>query len=231
MLWERVLPEDDYRLYRSNISLLEEQVLQHFPDGYQNPAILAAIRSIPRHLFVSPSYKYLAYSDNALPTYGGLTTSAPSVIARMIAEVGVTRGDKVLEIGTGTGYQAAILAEMGAKVFTVEIDRFLAETAKRVLTRLGYKSQGGPIRLYWGDGRQGLAGQSPFAGIVVAASLPDLRLVLPLAGQLRAAGGRLVVPVGDRQEQELCSIERSRDRLRIRARQDVKLQFLRLTIR
>jgi len=237
MSWEKVLAVDDYRLFRSNISLLEERVIQNFPDVYRNPGILAAIRSVPRHLFVNAGYKFLAYTDNALPTYGGLTTSAPSVIGRMIAEVGVSRGDKVLEIGTGTGYEAAILAEMGAKVCTVEIDRFLAETANRVLVLLGYKSgkgpqqarRGKPIRLYWGDGRQGLAEEAPFDGIIVAASIPDLRQVRHLAAQLSAAGGRMVVPVGDRLEQMLHIIERKGARLAFRTLQSVSFQFLRLS--
>jgi protein-L-isoaspartate(D-aspartate) O-methyltransferase len=231
-----VLPEDDHRLFRGNISLLEERVVQNFPDAYRNPAILAAIRSVPRHLFVNPGYKFLAYTDTALPTHGGLTTSAPSAIGRMIAEAGVARGDKVLEIGTGTGYEAAILAEMGARVFTIEIDGFLAQTANRVLVQLGYKSgkgspqarRGKPIRLYWGDGRQGLAGEAPFDGIIVAASIPDLRQVRHLAAQLSASGGRMVVPVGDRQEQMLYIIERRGNRLDFRALEGLSCQFLRL---
>jgi protein-L-isoaspartate(D-aspartate) O-methyltransferase len=232
MSWEQILSVDDCRLFRANISLLEERVIQNFPDVYRNPGILAAIRSVPRHLFVSAGYKFLAYTDNALPTHGGLTTSAPSVIGRMIAEVGVSRSDKVLEIGTGTGYEAAILAEMGARVFTIEIDRFLAETANRVLVLLGYKSgKGKPIRLYWGDGRQGLAEEAPFDGIIVAASIPDLRQVRHLAAQLSAAGGRMVVPVGDRLEQELHIIERKGKRLAFRALPGVSFQFLRLSVR
>jgi protein-L-isoaspartate(D-aspartate) O-methyltransferase len=236
MSWESVLAEDDYRLFRNNISLLEERVLQNFPEIYRHPAILSALRSVPRHLFVDPGYKFLAYTDNALPTHGGLTTSAPSVIGRMIAEVGVSRGHKVLEIGTGTGYEAALLAEMGARVFSIEIDRFLAETAGRVLVELGYKSgkdprqarRGKPIRLYWGNGRQGLAAEAPFDGILVAASIPDLRQLRLLASQLSAAGGRMAMPVGDRQEQTLYLIERRGARLAIRALRGVSFQFLRM---
>jgi protein-L-isoaspartate(D-aspartate) O-methyltransferase len=237
MSWEKVLAEDDYRLFRGDISLLEERVIQNFPDVYRNPGILAAIRSVPRHLFVNAGYKFLAYTDNALPTLGGLTTSAPSVIGRMIAEVGVSSGDKVLEIGTGTGYEASILAEMGARIWTIEIDGFLAQTANRLLVQLGYKSGKGssqarrsrPIRLYWGDGRQGLAEQAPFDGIIVAASIPDLRQVRQLAAQLSAAGGRMVVPVGDRLEQELRIVERRGARLAFRTLPGVSFQFLRLS--
>jgi protein-L-isoaspartate(D-aspartate) O-methyltransferase len=247
MSWEFVLSEDDYRLFRNNISLLEERVVQNFPDSYRNPAILSAIRSVPRHLFVNPGYKFLAYSDNALPTSGGLTTSAPSVIARMILQAGVAKGDRVLEIGTGTGYQAAVLAEMGVKVCTVEIDRPVAETANRVLAQLGYKidkrSKAGrkryleirsyfprrePIEQFWGNGRNGLAERSPFDGIIVAASVPHLQHVRSLVGQLSAAGGRLVVPVGDRLDQTLHTIERKGSRIVCDWLEGVSFQFLRL---
>ena len=247
MSWELVLSEDDYRLFKSNISLLEERVLQNFPESCQNPAILSAIRSVPRHLFVNPGYKFLAYTDNALPTSGGLTTSAPSVIAGMILQAGVVRGDRVLEIGTGTGYQAAVLAEMGVKVFTVEIDGPVAETASRVLARLGYKidkhtkegqrryqelkrhfPQREPIEQFWGNGQQGLAKRAPFDAIIVAASVPQLQEVRHLASQLSKAGGRLVVPVGDRLDQELQILERRGGRVRCSALAGVSFQFLRL---
>jgi protein-L-isoaspartate(D-aspartate) O-methyltransferase len=247
MSWELILSEDDFRLFRNNISLLEERVAQSFPESFSNPAILSAIRNVPRHLFVNPGYKFLAYTDNALPTSGGLTTSAPSVIARMIAQTGVARGDRVLEIGTGTGYQAAVLAEMGIKVYTVEIDRPVAETASRVLARLGYKidkaskegqrrylelkrlfPQREPVEQFWGNGQQGLAERAPFNGIIVAASVPQLGQVRHLAEQLSAAGGRLVVPVGDRLEQELQIIERKGSRLRYSTLPGVSFQFLRM---
>jgi len=248
MSWEHILSEDDYRLYRNNISLLEEQVVQNFPESFRNPAILSAIRDVPRHLFVNPAYKFLAYTDNALPTRGGLTTSAPSVIARMILQAGVARGDRVLEIGTGTGYQAAVLAEMGAKVCTVEIDRTAAETANRLLVALGYKidrrSREGlsrylqikrffplrePVDQFWGNGCEGLPQRAPFSRILVAASVPHLRRVRSLAGQLSVHGGRLVVPVGDRLEQTLYIVERQADRFTCHWLEGVSFQFLRLT--
>jgi protein-L-isoaspartate(D-aspartate) O-methyltransferase len=249
MSWENVLSEDDYRLFRNNISLLEEQVTQNFPGIYGNPAILAAIRNVPRHLFVNPSYKLLAYTDNALPTLGGLTTSAPSVIARMIFPVGVTRGDRLLEIGTGTGYQAAVLAEMGVKVCSIEIDRALAERAHRLLVQLGYKidrrSRDGlkryweikrdfplrePIEQFCGNGREGLAGRAPFRAIIMAASVPHLALVRHLAAQLSRRGGTLVVPVGDRLAQTLQIVERRGDRLLCRSLEDVSFQFVRMVV-
>ena len=122
--WTGILAEDDYRFYGENISLLEEQVIGKFPDSYQNTGILSAIRNVPRHLFVNKSYRSLAYTDNALPTCGGLTTSAPSVVAEMIFHCGAERGQRLLEIGTGTGYEAAMLSEMGVRVFSVEMHRY-----------------------------------------------------------------------------------------------------------
>jgi protein-L-isoaspartate(D-aspartate) O-methyltransferase len=240
MSWEFILPDDDYRYYRENITLLEDRVVQNFPDSYRNPAILTAIRNVPRHFFVNQGYKTLAYTDNALPTCGDLTTSAPSVIARMIFQTGVSKGEKLLEIGTGTGYQAAVLAEMGVKVFTVEIDGSAVQAADRVLVRLGYKMDkrlkraGGagealqryqairrhfpqrePITLYWGNGHRGLAERSPFNAIIVAASIPHLGHVQHLAAQLSSAGGIMVVPVGDRDEQSLVIVERMGKRIHL----------------
>jgi protein-L-isoaspartate(D-aspartate) O-methyltransferase len=256
MSWEQVLEEDDYRFYRENISLLEERVARSFREGYRNPAVLSAIRKVPRHLFVNQGYKTLAYADTALPTCGGLTTSAPSVIARMIAETGVSRGGRLLEIGTGTGYQAAVLAEMGVKVFTIEIDGSAVEAANSILVRLGYKTERhreglastaeslrrfaalqrlfpgrGPIRLFHGNGQNGNASESPYNAIIVAASIPDLRHVRMLAGQLSSSGGRMVVPVGDRHDQELAIVERRGKKLQVSCLEGVSFNFLRMVLR
>ena len=255
MSLELILSEDDYGFFKRSISLLEERVITNFPDIYTNPAILSAIRNVPRHLFVNEGYKFLAYTDNALPTCGELTTSAPSVIARMIFHSGVSKGDRLLEVGTGTGYEAAVLAEMGVKVSTIEIDRSAAEAANRVLVQLGYKvdkrsirarsgnesmkrylairksfPQRGQIELFWGNGQDGLAEKSPFNGIIVAASIPHLKHVVHLSAQLSAAGGRMVVPVGDRHEQTLQIIERKRNRVFIHTLEGISFNFLRMVV-
>ncbi|MGA2973797.1 MAG: protein-L-isoaspartate O-methyltransferase [Spirochaetia bacterium] len=255
MSWEIILPEDDYRYYKENITLLEDRVVQKFPDCYKNPAILSAIRNVPRHFFVNQGYKALAYTDSALPTCGDLTTSAPSVIARMIFQSGITKGEKLLEIGTGTGYQAAVLAEMGVKVFTIEIDGSAVHTADKVLVGLGYKMdkrlkhvrgtsdalqryravrrqfpQREPITLYWGNGQRGLAGKSPFKAIIVAASIPHLRNVWHLVAQLSSAGGTMVVPVGERNEQSLAIVERSRERISLSTLEGISFVFLRMVL-
>jgi hypothetical protein len=130
---------DDFRLYRENISLPEEQVIERFNRLYEAPDILRGIRRVPRHLFIHREYRYLAYTDNAFPTSCGLTTSAASVIGTMIFHSGIRRGGRLLEIGTGTGYEAAVPAERGVHVFTMEVDKTEGSTANRILSRLGYK--------------------------------------------------------------------------------------------
>jgi protein-L-isoaspartate(D-aspartate) O-methyltransferase len=256
MSWELVLSEDDNRFFRENISLLEERVFQNFPESYRNPAILSAIRNVPRHLFVGGGYKVLAYTDNALPTLRGLTTSAPSVVARMIFLAGVSKGDRLLEVGTGTGYQAAVLAEMGVKVFSVEIDQAAADTANGILVRLGYKTdkrpqsearrkeglrryleirrrfpQKGSIELFVGNGQRGLAERCPFNGIIIAASVQHLAPLWHLTGQLSSSGGRMVVPVGDRHDQALTILEREGDRVRCSVLEGVSFDFLRMVLK
>ncbi|MGA2615123.1 MAG: protein-L-isoaspartate O-methyltransferase [Spirochaetia bacterium] len=253
MSWELVLSEDDLASYKRNISLLEERVVQNFPDIYRNPAILSALRAVPRHLFVNQGYKTLAYADCALPTLGGLTTSAPSVIARMIFHAGVVKGSRVLEIGTGTGYQTAVLSEMGARVFTIEIDRSVAETAAAILARLGYKMDRrstksrqesarrylelrrifpgrGHVEVFWGNGGKGMAAKAPFDAIIIAASVSKLDQLSGLAPQLSARDGRMVVPVGPRHDQTLTIVERNGERFHCSLLEGISFDFLRFVI-
>ncbi len=256
MSWEFVFSEDEYGFFRENVSLLEERIVQNFPDSYRNPAILSAIRNVPRHLFVNEGYKALAYTDNALPTCRGLTTSAPSVVAQMISLAGVSKGDRLLEIGTGTGYQAAVLAEMGVNVCTIEIDRSVADVANGILVRLGYKvdkrlkraqnkrecvrrylsirrhfPHRGRIELFAGNGQEGLVEKCPFDGIIVAASVPHLSNIWHLTAQLSAAEGRMVVPVGYRHEQTLSIIERKGEKACCFTLEGVSFDFIRMVRR
>jgi protein-L-isoaspartate(D-aspartate) O-methyltransferase len=250
--WERILPADDYRLFRENISLLEERVAANAGEA-ASPAILAAIRAVPRHLFVARDYRALAYTDNALPTSRGLTTSGPSVIARMIHEAEVQRGHRVLEVGTGTGYQAAVLAELGADVRSIEIDGVLASAANEILVRLGYKAPSpragpdaregvllsqalrrlfpgrGSVRLYLGNGLRGCPEGAPYHAVILAAAVPSAGCLQPLGRQLRA-GGRLVAPVGGRHAQQLVRLERLGDRLVGAAVEGVSLDFVRMVL-
>jgi protein-L-isoaspartate(D-aspartate) O-methyltransferase len=253
MSWEYILSNDDYWLYRRNISLLEEQVVNHFPNFNNAPDILSAIRKVPRHLFVNRSYRYMAYTDNAIPTSGGLTTSAPSVIAEMIYKTGIKRGEKLLEVGTGTGYEAAVLCEMGVRVFTIEIDKYLANRANQILVQLGFKidkgigdeygrkkmmkrykeikklfSHRGSIELYLGNGQFGIKKHSPYKGIIIAASVPHLRHIDHLSVQLGDGGGRLVVPAGMRNAQSLYVVEKRNGKFHTSVLEGVTFDFVRL---
>ena len=157
--------------------------------GVSNPSVLRAMRAVPRHEFVTPDYLDQAYDDHPLPIGHGQTISQPYIVAWMSELLEVEPGDKVLEIGTGSGYQAAVLAEMGVEVYTVEVIAELAATAAPLLERLGYER----IKMLEADGYFGWEEHAPYDAIVVTAA-PD-HLPQPLLLQL-AEDGRLVIPVG-----------------------------------
>jgi protein-L-isoaspartate(D-aspartate) O-methyltransferase len=158
--------------------------------GIMNKDVLRAIRTVPRHEFVSPDYVDQAYENHPLPIGYGQTISQPYIVAWMTELLRLQPGEKVLEIGTGSGYQAAILAELGyVDIYTIEIVPELAESAALRLKELGYKN----VRVKQGDGYYGWPEYAPFDAIIVTAA-PD-HLPAPLAGQL-AEGGRLVIPIG-----------------------------------
>jgi protein-L-isoaspartate(D-aspartate) O-methyltransferase len=158
--------------------------------GVKDPEVLAAMRSVPRHRFVPDDYREASYQDSPLPIGEGQTISQPYIVALMSELLEVGPGDKVLEIGTGSGYQAAVLAAMGAEVYTVEIRQKLCERAAKILSDLGYDS----AHVRCGDGYGGWPEEAPFSGIIVTAA-PD-RIPEPLIEQL-AVGGRMVIPLGD----------------------------------
>lgn len=163
--------------------------------GIRHPHVLEAIRKVPRHRFVPEHLHAWAYHDRPLPIGSGQTISQPYIVALSVEALAPCPGDRVLEVGTGSGYQAAVLAELGALVFTVERYQELASDAQAVLGTLGYS-----VHLKVGDGSKGWPEEAPFAGIVVAAGAPAVPR--SLEAQL-AAHGRLVIPVGDRSHQEL----------------------------
>jgi protein-L-isoaspartate(D-aspartate) O-methyltransferase len=164
--------------------------------------VLAAMGKVPRELFVPPELRDRAYEDAALPIGGGQTISQPYMVARICEALALTGGERVLDVGTGSGYQAAVLAELAPEVDTIERIPELAETARRNLAAAGYER----VRVHVGDGTRGLPDRSPFQAIAVAAAAPDLPR--SLYDQL-APRGRLVVPVGERRVQRLEVVIRS----------------------
>jgi len=158
--------------------------------GVADARTLAAMRKVERHQFVPPEVAALAYADHPLEIGDGQTISQPYIVAVMSEAIGLRGGEKVLEVGTGSGYQAAVLAEMGARVYTMEIVPTLARRARETLARLGYRS----IEVREGNGWAGWPEEAPFDAIVVTAAPPTIPEALK--AQLRD-GGRLVIPVGD----------------------------------
>jgi protein-L-isoaspartate(D-aspartate) O-methyltransferase len=169
--------------------------------GLTHEAVLAAMRKVPRHLFVPESAQGAAYEDRPLSIGEGQTISQPFMVAAMTAELFPQAGDVVLEIGTGSGYQTAVLAEIVGMVYTVERIDSLQENAKKVLDQLGYAN----IEFVLGDGTLGVPEHAPYDGIIVTAGAPCVPE--SLKRQL-AERGRLVIPVGSRHYQELVRVTR-----------------------
>ncbi len=181
---EPTLTEDTFTELR--LRMVEETIVAR---GIRDPEVLRAMRTVPRHLFVPELYTSAAYEDGPLPIGYGQTISQPYVVAWMTEQLGLQRGAKVLEIGTGSGYQAAILAEMGMDVYSVEIVPQLAAAVRERLAGLGY----GGIHLLEADGYDGWAEHAPYDAIIVTAA-PD-HLPAPLVEQVKE-GGRIVIPIG-----------------------------------
>jgi protein-L-isoaspartate(D-aspartate) O-methyltransferase len=173
--------------------------------GVKNPRVLAAMRTVPRHRFVPSAYRDQAYRDRALPIGLRQTISQPYMVAVMTELLDPQSGDKVLEVGTGSGYQAAVLSGLVEKIYTIEIIPELADRARRLLAANGYDN----VIVITGDGYRGIPAEAPFDGIIVTAA-PE-RVPQPLIDQLKM-GGRLVVPVGGR-DQRLQVFERTEDGL------------------
>jgi len=178
--------------------MVDEQISRR---GIEDERVLAAMRKVERHLFVLPKYLQYAYIDDPLPIEAGQTISQPYIVALMTELLELDGTEKVLEIGTGSGYQAAILGELAKEVFTIEIIDTLGVTASKLLKKLGYEN----INVRIGDGYRGWPEEAPFDAIIVTAAPPSVPR--PLLEQL-ADGGRMVVPVG-RLSQDLILIERN----------------------
>jgi|TARA_R110002020_G_scaffold199778_3_gene401526 protein-L-isoaspartate(D-aspartate) O-methyltransferase len=158
--------------------------------GIANREVLAAINTIPRHLFMDSGFLDHAYVDKAFPIAADQTISQPYTVARQTELLEVVRGDRVLEIGTGSGYQTAVLLEMGVTVYSIERQNELFKKTKRFLPQLGYR----PKKLIFGDGYKGFPEAAPYHGIIVTAGAPFVPK--PLLSQLKV-GGKLVIPVGE----------------------------------
>lgn len=167
--------------------------------GVSNPLVLEAMRTVPRHLFVPQTCQREAYADYPLPIGSGQTISQPYIVAVMTELLNPNPGDLVLEIGTGSGYQAAILATCGADVVSIERIEEVAAQARQNLQNAGIKN----VRIITGDGTVGYTDMSPYDGILITAGTPEVPC--PLINEL-APGGRLVAPVGDQNIQELIRI-------------------------
>jgi protein-L-isoaspartate(D-aspartate) O-methyltransferase len=193
--------EDDYK-HRGLRNKLVKKIAEK---GIKDGRVLEAIGRVPRHVFFENALLDHAYQDKAFPIGEGQTISQPFTVAFQTEKLEVKPGDKILEIGTGSGYQACVLLELGAKVYTIEYNRVLFERTKQFLPHLGYK----PF-FFHGDGSKGLPAKAPFDKIIVTAGAP----VVPnaLTDQLNE-GGILVIPVGDREKQVMLQIRKVKGRL------------------
>ena len=183
---------------RQRAEMVEKQLRRL---GIRDPAVLAAMLAVPRHEFVPAEFRSRAYEDVPLPIGGGQTISQPYIVAAMTLALRPRTSDRALEIGTGCGYQAAVLSLLGKEVFTIERQPELASAASERLTKLGYAN----VHVHCGDGTLGLPEFAPFDAILVAAAAPAAPE--PLLAQL-AEGGRMIIPVGDTDSQELRLIEK-----------------------
>ena len=178
---------------KERLRMVNEQLRRRDVD---DPVVLSAMAAVPRHLFVPANLWSHAYSDGPLPIGNGQTISQPYVVALMSQLLSLKGGERILEVGTGSGSQAAVLASMGAKVFTIEIISELGERAKKTLDQLGYDR----VDVKIGDGYLGWPENAPFNGIIVTCAPTEIPA--PLKEQL-AEGGRMVIPVGDSGFQQL----------------------------
>ncbi len=190
----------DYKSAREKMVLT--QIINR---GIKDPLVINAMKKVPRHLFVEEALRYRAYDDYPLPIKEGQTISQPYIVALMTELLKLKGNEKVLEIGTGSGYQSAVLAEIVPSVYSVERIPALAKNAREILDKLGYHN----VMIKVGDGTYGWKDFAPFEGIIVTAAAPDIPQ--PLLEQLKD-GGRMVIPVGDVFSQDLVIIEKKGDK-------------------
>jgi protein-L-isoaspartate(D-aspartate) O-methyltransferase len=183
----QALAQDEAAFVRKRLAMVEEQVASR---GVRDAAVLEALRTVPRHLFVPPELRDEAYGDHPLPIGEGQTISQPYIVGLMTQSLGLGRGERVLEVGTGSGYQAAVLARLAGAVFSIEINEKLARLAGDTLKSLGFTK----VRVKQGDGFFGWPEAAPFDAIIVTCAVD--RVPPRLMEQLKE-GGRLILPLGD----------------------------------
>jgi len=196
-------PPDNGNLAAQRQAMVDQQIEAR---GVSDAATLQAMRDVPRHEFLPLRLREEAYADYPLPIGHGQTISQPYIVAFMTETIRPQPGEKILEIGAGSGYQAAVLAQMGAQVYTIEIVEPLAEMARQTLERLGYND----ARVRHGDGYRGWPEEAPFDAIVVTCA-PD-KIPPDLVAQLRD-GGRMIIPVGSGMNQELVLLRKIGERI------------------
>jgi protein-L-isoaspartate(D-aspartate) O-methyltransferase len=196
------LSADDFEIRRRQ--MIERQLV---PRGITDELVLAVVARLPRHLFVEEALQGKAYSDNALPIGAKQTISQPYIVALMTQLLRVSPEDRVLEIGTGSGYQTALLASLADNVYTVERLRILSTKAKATLRQIGLEN----VHFRVGDGTAGWPEEAPFSRILVTAGAPAVPA--PLLAQLDT-GGRLVIPVGEEKQQAINVVIRGRSGFR-----------------
>jgi protein-L-isoaspartate(D-aspartate) O-methyltransferase len=204
-MFYQVSKEDDYLFKGKRKRLVEQLKLK----GIKNKSVLDAIEKIPRHLFFDnttsrPALLDHAYSDKALPIGSGQTISHPYTVAFQTELLGIKQGEKILEIGTGCGYQTAVLIEMGAKVYSIERQKTLYDKTKLFLPYIGYNS----AKLIYGDGYKGLPQFAPFDKIIVTAGAPYIPN--DLLQQLKT-GGIMLIPIGENDTQEMIWLNKTSD--------------------
>jgi protein-L-isoaspartate(D-aspartate) O-methyltransferase len=194
---DEIIEMEDTYLHKGLRKKLVEEIRKK---GIHDERVLQAINKVPRHLFMDSSFVHFAYKDQAFPIAANQTISQPYTVAYQTQLLNVQSGEKTLEVGTGSGYQSAILLEMGAQVFTIERHKVLNLTAKSLLTRLGYRPQ-----FFYSDGFEGLPTYAPFDKIIVTAAtniMPD-----KLIDQLKV-GGKMVIPYGGRNLQTMLIVDK-----------------------
>jgi protein-L-isoaspartate(D-aspartate) O-methyltransferase len=199
---ERSGADDDARFVEARRRMVAEQLERR---GIRDARVLAAMRTVPRHAFVEPSLAEVAYDDRPLPIGFGQTISQPYMVARATELAAPAPTDRVLEVGAGCGYQAAVLAQLAGQVYAVEIVRGLAQLAAQKLAALGVRNA--LVEAF--DGGAGWPDHAPYDAIIVSAAAPRIP---PLLLDQLADGGRLVIPVGPQEEQTLAVVRRAGDR-------------------